>query len=180
MSVLMETILEHNRAFVANSESTQFPTSKYPLKKLAVVACMDTRLVELLPAAMGLRNGDIKLIKNAGGSIPSAFDSIMRSLLVAVYLLGVEEIAVVGHYDCGVQGLKSEGFIEKMLQRGVQREEIDKLDFLASWLSGFEDDAESVQASVRMILHHPLMPKDIRVSGFLIDPHTGRLDEVAV
>ena len=179
MSTLREKILEHNRVFVANGEYTRYASSKSPAKKLAVVACMDTRLVELLPAAMGLKNGDIKLIKNAGGSVSSAFDSAMRSLLVAVYLLGVEEIAVVGHYDCGAQGMKSEVVIEKMLARGVKREEIDKLDFLESWLTGFEDDAQSVQASMSMVLNHPLMPKDVKVYGFLIDPNTGRLDEVA-
>ena len=53
---------------------------------------MDTRLTELLPAALGLKNGDAKIIKNAGGLVISAFDSAMRSLIVAIYELGVEEI----------------------------------------------------------------------------------------
>ena len=56
---------------------------------------MDTRLTELLPAALGLKNGDTKIIKNAGGLVISPFDSAMRSLLVAIYELGVEEIMVI-------------------------------------------------------------------------------------
>ena len=49
---------------------------------------MDTRLTELLPAALGIKNGDVKLIKNAGGVVMAPFGSVMRSLLVAVYELG--------------------------------------------------------------------------------------------
>ena len=60
------------------------------------------RLVELLPAALGIRNGDVKLIKNAGGMITGPFDSAVRSLLVGIIELGVEEVMVIGHNDCGV------------------------------------------------------------------------------
>lgn len=89
--MIIEQLLEFNRQFVANRQYEQFVTSKYPDKKLAILSCMDTRLTELLPAALGLKNGDAKIIKNAGGLVISPFDSAMRSLLVAVYELGVEE-----------------------------------------------------------------------------------------
>lgn len=83
---MIEQILKFNKEFVDNKGYEKFMTSKYPDKKIAIVTCMDTRLVELLPAALGLRNGDVKIIKNAGGTITNPFDSTMRSLLVAVYL----------------------------------------------------------------------------------------------
>ena len=86
---MIDEILKHNREFVASGAYRRYETSKYPDKKIAIVTCMDTRLVELLPAALGFRNGDVKLIKNAGGTITNPFDSTMRSLLVAVYELGV-------------------------------------------------------------------------------------------
>ena len=182
MSALIEKILEHNRAFVAGKAYAQYDTSKYPDKKLAIVSCMDTRLVELLPAAMGLKNGDIKLIKNAGAIITHPFDSVMRSLLIAVYHLRIKEIAVVGHHDCGMQGLESKKIIEKMLEHGVKRKEIDLFNYcgfnLESWLNGFGNAREAVQASMAIILNHPLMPEDILVHGFLMDPCTGRLDKV--
>lgn len=53
---------------------------------------MDTRLTELLPAALGIRNGDVKIIKNAGGVISHPFGSVIRSLMVAIYELGVKEL----------------------------------------------------------------------------------------
>ena len=65
---------------------------------------MDTRLIELLPAALGIRNGDAKIIKNAGGVITHPYGSVMRSLLVAILELGVEEVMVIGHTDCGSAG----------------------------------------------------------------------------
>ena len=69
----IEGILEHNRRFVAEKGYERFITDKFPDKKLAIVTCMDTRLTELLLAALGLRNGDAKIIKNAGGTVLNPF-----------------------------------------------------------------------------------------------------------
>ena len=79
---MIEEMLAYNRTFVENQEYRKYTTSKYPNKKIAILTCMDTRLVELLPAALGIRNGDVKMIKNAGGMITGPFDSTVRSLLV--------------------------------------------------------------------------------------------------
>lgn len=94
---MIDHIIAYNKTFVQKKKYEKFITDKYPDKKLAVLSCMDTRLTELLPAALGLKNGDAKIIKNAGGLVISAFDSAMRSLVVAIYELGVKEIMVVGH-----------------------------------------------------------------------------------
>ena len=80
----IDSILRYNKAFVEDKSYEPFITDKYPAKKLAVLTCMDTRLTELLPKALGLRNGDAKIIKNAGGLILSDMDSAIRSLLVAI------------------------------------------------------------------------------------------------
>ena len=92
---MIDQIIDFNKTFVAQKGYEKYVTDKYPDKKLAVLTCMDTRLTELLPAALGLKNGDAKIIKNAGGLIITPFDSAMRSLIVAIYELGVEEIMVV-------------------------------------------------------------------------------------
>ena len=121
---MINEILKYNREFVAEKGYEPYLTDKYPDKKIAIVSCMDTRLTKLLPAALGLRNGDVKIIKNAGGVITNPFDSTMRSLLVGVYELGVEEIMIVGHTDCGVQGMDGEEMLHLMRQRGVDDEHI--------------------------------------------------------
>ena len=65
--------------------------------------CLDVRIAYVGNAfgSLGLKNGDAKIIKNAGGLVISAFDSAMRSLIVAIYELGVQEIMVVAHSHCG-------------------------------------------------------------------------------
>ena len=73
---MIDDILTFNQSFVAQKGYEKYLTSKYPDKKLAVLSCMDTRLTELLPAALGLRNGDAKIIKNAGGLVCLALGSL--------------------------------------------------------------------------------------------------------
>lgn len=70
---MLDEILEFNKQFVANKGYEKYITNKYPDKKIAILSCMDTRLTELLPAALGIKNGDVKMIKNAGGVISHPF-----------------------------------------------------------------------------------------------------------
>ena len=181
MSILSD-ILDHNRRFVANKEYKKYETDQFPNKKIVVVTCMDTRLVELLPAAMDLRQGDAKVLKTAGAIVSSPFDSIMRSILVAVYQLGAQEVAVVGHHNCGMTNLSCEKILESATQRGIDPNTIDILTHgginLQAWLRGFSDVRDSVRESVKVIQNHPLMPKDVLVHGLLISPETGELEVV--
>lgn len=179
---MIDEILRHNREFVENKGYERFATSKYPDKKIAIVTCMDTRLVELLPAALGIRNGDVKIIKNAGGTITNPFDSTMRSLLVAVYELGVNEIMVIGHTGCGVQGMNAGEMLRIMRSRGVSDEHINLMRHcgidLDSWLHGFEDTGAAVGETVDLIRNHPLMATDVRVAGYIMDSVTGELNKI--
>lgn len=177
---MIEEILKYNREFVAREGYREFITSKYPDKKIAIVTCMDTRLVALLPAALGIRNGDVKIIKNAGATITNPFDSTMRSLLIAVYELGVNEIMVIGHTGCGVQGMDAAEMLELMKERGVDAEHISLMKHcgidLDKWLSGFDDTDAAVAETVDLIANHPLMPpQGVRVQGFVMDSVTGLL-----
>ena len=179
---MIDQIIAFNKTFVAEKGYEKFVTSKYPDKRLAVLSCMDTRLTELLPAALGLKNGDAKIIKNVGGLVISAFDSAMRSLIVAVYELGVEEIMVVAHSNCGACHMSFDHFHHEMTAHGVKEETLDIIRRcgidLDQWLEGFKDTPESVRKTVETIKTHPLMPKDIVVRGFIIDSVTGELDEI--
>ncbi len=176
---MIDTILEYNREFVANREFEKFATSKYPDKRIAIVTCMDTRLVELLPAALGIKNGDVKMIKNAGGTITNPFDSTVRSLLVAVYELGVNEIMIIGHTNCGVQGMDANEMLSLMRERGISEEHIRLMEHcginLKEWLHGFEETDAAVEETVDLIKNHPLMPDDITVRGYIMYSVTGEL-----
>lgn len=179
---MIDEILKHNRDFVEREGYRAYQTSKYPDKRIAIVTCMDTRLVELLPAALGIKNGDVKMIKNAGGTITNPFDSTMRSLLVAVYELGVNEIMVIGHTGCGVQGMNADEMLHLMRERGIDDEHISLMRNcgidLDGWLHGFDDGAQAVTETVDLIRNHPLMAHDVRVAGYIMDSTTGLLSRV--
>ena len=179
---MIEEILAYNRRFVEEKAYEKFAASKYPNKKIAILTCMDTRLVELLPAALGLKNGDVKIIKNAGGVVTNPFGSVIRSLLVEIIELCVEEVMVIGHTDCGVQHIDSDMMIHHMKERGIRQESIDLMKYCGidfeKWLTGFDTVEQSVTDTVHTIRNHPLIPSDIRVGGYVIDTYTGALQVV--
>ena len=179
---MIDEIMEYNRKFVENKGYEPYLTSKYPDKKLAILTRMDTRLLELLPAALGIKNGDAKIIKNAGGVIVHPYGSVVRSLLVGILELGVEEVMVIGHTDCGVQGMDGNEMLEKLVERGIDQQHIDIVRHsgvdLERWLGGFESVEISVHETVCRLKEHPLMPKDVRINGFIMDSATGELRRV--
>lgn len=172
-------MLEFNAVFAGSGAALSYQSDKRPRKKVAVLTCMDTRLTALLPAALGLKGGDVKMIKNAGGLILNPLDSTVRSLLIAVLELGVEEIMVIGHTDCGVQGMDERTVVSHMVERGISRRAVldmkaQGLDF-HQWFTGFENPQDSVRDSVKLLRNHPLMPEDVAIYGFVMDIGSGEL-----
>ncbi|KAB7705382.1 carbonic anhydrase [Bacillus aerolatus] len=179
---LLEEVLSFNKNFVSSKMYEEFATDKFPDKRVVILTCMDTRLVELVTRAMNFKNGDVKVVRNAGAIVNHPFGSIMRSLLVAVYQLKADEVLIVGHHDCGMSTLSSDAILSDMKERGVQQNTIDTLRNAGievdQWLQGFDSVEESVTHSVHMVKQHPLMVSDIPVHGLVIDPGTGKLDLV--
>ncbi|ALC83065.1 MULTISPECIES: beta-class carbonic anhydrase [Bacillus] len=177
---IIQKITEFNNSFVNQKNYEAFQTSKFPDKKIVILTCMDTRLLELLPKAMGLKNGDAKIIKNAGAVVSHPFGSIMRSILVAIYGLKAEEVCVIGHRGCGMEGLEPGSILDSAKQNGVSEDRIDTLVNaginVSEWLTGFECVEKNVENSVHLIKNHPLMPENISVHGMVICPETGKLD----
>lgn len=176
----LEEILKFNKEFVEKKEYEKYNTTKYPDKKIAILSCMDTRLTELLPKALDLKNGDAKIIKNAGGTIIHPFGSAMRSLLICVYEFDIKEIFIIGHYDCGVSSMDTDKMIKKMIEKGIDVQTLDTLSCagikVKKWLHGFDCVEESVRESVTKVKNHPLMPSNVAIHGLIMDPLTGRLD----
>ncbi|THE14849.1 carbonic anhydrase [Bacillus timonensis] len=178
----LDSILEFNKTFVESKEYEKYQTTKLPNKRMVIVTCMDTRLIELLPKAMNMKNGDVKILKVAGAVVSHPFGSVMRSILVAVYDLNADEICIVGHHDCGMSALDADSILHKIKDRGVTHARIDTLKYsgidLEEWFQGFSSVEESVRHSVEMVENHPLLPKDVPVHGLVINPETGKLDVV--
>jgi carbonic anhydrase len=145
--------------------------------KIALFTCMDTRLVEFLEPALGLRRGDAKVIKNAGNTVVDPTGGVIRSLVVAVYALGCEEIFVVGHRDCGMTKIDEDELEQRMLARGVTPEAIAAVQpSLREWVGTFHDPEGNVRRVVDIIHTNPLLPRDVPVHGLMFDPATGRID----
>ncbi len=175
--MLLREILEANRDFVQKLEREieEREIGKLPAKKLAIFSCMDTRLVEMLEPALGLKRGEAKVIKNAGTVVT---DDVIRSLAVAIYLLGVEEVMVIAHLDCGVAQPDAGAMRQRMLARGVDPQVLESME-LKSWLKGFGPDYyRHVREVVDELLDNPLLPKDIPYHGLLFCPDTGHLELV--
>ncbi|WP_144939139.1 carbonic anhydrase [Paenibacillus sp. 32O-W] len=177
---IIPSLLEFNKKFVEEKQYESYMTNKFPDKKVAILTCMDTRLVELLPKALGLKNGDAKFIKNAGAILTQPFGSAMRSILVAVYELGAREVLVIGHHGCGMTNLDTQGMVNKFIENGIDPAVISTLENsgirMEKFLRGFSNAQEGVMQSVKMIRNHPLFPKAVPVHGFVIDPVTGKLE----
>ena len=177
---LIEEILAVNKNFVENPpqnyEGEDIHESKLPAKKLAIVTCMDTRLVNFLEPALGLTRGDVKIIKTAGNTINGVFDSTVRSLLVCIYELGVKEIAIIGHHECGMAKTTSDSLIKAMLERGVSADAIRMIHKdLTEWADEFQHPEENVRDAVAQLKSNPLIPKDIKIHGLIFHPRTGEL-----
>jgi len=179
---ILEEILDFNQKFVENREYEKYLTTRYPDKKLVIVTCMDTRLTELLPKALNLRNGDAKIIKNAGAIITNPFGNIMRSVIVALYELNAREVMVIGHHGCGMTGINPAEVVSKMVDRGISRDVIQTLHHsgiqFSRWLQGFDSVRESVERSADIVRNHPLLPPGTPVHGLIIHPETGKLEMV--
>lgn len=138
--------------------------SPRPRRKVAVLACMDTRID--LFSMLGLERGDAHIIRNAGGLVT---DDAIRSLSVSQRLLGTEEIVVVMHENCGLKGASEDRFAQLLVEDGV----------LPQWRLGAFDDLEGT-------LHHSLerlracreLPHREHIRGFIFDPETGALREL--
>jgi carbonic anhydrase len=138
--------------------------SARPGRKVAVLACMDTRID--LFAMLGLQRGDAHIIRNAGGLVT---DDALRSLSISQRLLGTEEIVVVMHERCGLHGASEDEFAQLLVADGV----------LPPWrLGAFEDVEATLRHSLdRLRSSRELLVRD-RVRGFVFDPESGALREV--
>ncbi len=141
---------------------------------------MDTRLVDFLEPAMGIKRGEAKVIKNAGNTIVDPKGgAVIRSLVAGIFLLGVEEIFVIGHKDCGMADVDDSVIKQKMVHRGIPAELIDQnFPDLKQWLGAFSNPIVNIERVVNVIRNNSLIPQDVPVHGMLFCPNDGHLDVV--
>ena len=178
MTELLSEIISANQKFVQNEQWKEFlPVDGKPQRKTAVLTCMDTRLTGFILPALGLKRGDVKVIKTAGNSLlNNTQDPVIFSLVAAVFEMGIEEILVIGHDDCGIAKLKAEGLCSKMQSRGISTDAVKGIeDKLRAWLGHFKTIEDNVKWVCRQIQTSPLLPGTIQVHGLVMNPQTGQV-----
>ena len=162
MSVTDE-LLRNAEQYAASFDKGDLPLP--PARKVAVVACMDARLIPT--RVLGLEEGDAHVIRNAGGVVT---DDEIRSLSISQRLLGTEEIILIHHTDCGMLTFTDDEF-----RRSVQDDTGIKPEWAAE---AFPDLDEDVRQSVARIKASPFIPRTDSVRGFVYEVETGRMREV--
>jgi carbonic anhydrase len=160
-----------DRAFLANvvfARDFDPSLTEAPTPKLAVVTCMDCRLSRL-DQILGLESLDVQVIRNAGSI---ATEDVLRSLVISIRVIGTEEILIMGHTRCGLNGLREDEFVAKLA------DETGTSDGLTIGFMPFSDVEKNIREQVQTVRSHPWIPKNIPVSGAVFDVDSGRLRAV--
>jgi carbonic anhydrase len=160
---ITDELLQNNAAYASGFQAGDLPMP--PAKQVAVLACMDARINPY--GALGLREGDAHVIRNAGGVVT---DDAIRSLAISQRLLGTREIILIHHTDCGMLTFQDDD-----LKAAIEKETGLRPHFA---LESFGDVAEDVRQSIRRIQANPFVPNKDSVRGFVYDVSTGKLNEV--
>lgn len=178
--VIYEREIEENFRFGRTSHSyfDKYLTA-VPELKLAIVTCMDCRITT---ESFGFKKpGNAIIIRTAGALFTS---DVLRSLLIAIYELKVNYIAIVSHNDCGgkMSTLKMNSLISNIAKVNKITER-DVLDILgkktaSDELLGFIDETQQTMKTVEAIQNHPLIPKKIKITGYLYDHSNGSISKL--
>ncbi|MCF6523974.1 carbonic anhydrase [Streptomyces sp. JJ36] len=159
----IDDVLKKNAAFAAAYEDLDPP--RPPRKRLAVIACMDSRLD--VHRMLGLAEGDAHVIRNAGGVVT---EDTIRSLVISQRVGGTREIMLVHNTECGMLT-----FQDDVLKRQVEAASGTRVPF---GFHAFGDLEEQVRRSVARIRESPFLVHKDAVRGFVYDVRTGRLREI--
>jgi carbonic anhydrase len=162
MTTVTDELLANNARY---AETFSGPLPLPPAKQVAVVACMDARIN--VYGALGLREGEAHVIRNAGGVIT---DDEIRSLAISQRLLGTREIILIHHTDCGMLTFSDDQF-----KQSIEQEVGIKPAWAAEAFGNLEDD---IRQSIARIRNNPFIPNKDSLRGFIFDVASGKLTEV--
>jgi carbonic anhydrase len=162
-SVEYERILAENRRYIEAFDRSALTAA--PLSGVAIIACMDARLD--VEEALGLRTGDAHVIRNAGGL---ASDDAIRSIIVSQEKLGTDEVLLIGHTGCGLEGADEDELRDALTARTGERIDLA--------FGAFSDVQDHVRRQVERLRAHPWV-RPVPIHGLVFEVETGRLVEVA-
>jgi carbonic anhydrase len=162
---VVDHLLENNRAFADSAPERR--QGAEPRLKLAIVACMDSRLDVF--SALGLDSGEAHVLRNAGGVVS---DDVIRSLAISQRRLGTREVMLVHHTDCGMEMITDDGFRTELMETsGVAP---------AFAIESFTDVEADVRQSILRVRRSTFLPHRDLVRGFVYDVGDHQLREVVL
>ena len=159
-----EDILSANSQFANGFQHSELTGTA--LRGLAIVTCMDSRISPL--AAVGMQAGDAKILRNAGARVT---DDVLRTLVLASYLLGVNRVLVMPHTDCRM-AIADEATIHTTIKEQYGMD-TSSLEFRT-----VSDQRAALIEDVARIRSYPLLQKGVSVAGALYDVSTGQLEPI--
>ncbi len=164
MSTGFEDLLAANRGYAARYTSAHL--AGRAARGLAVVACMDSRIDPL--QMLGLSEGDAKILRNAGARVT---DDVLRTLVLAVHLLGVERVMVLAHTDCRMATVTDAAVHASILERsGIDTRSLE--------FRTMDDQVASLGQDVQRVRSSPYLPPGLPVIGCRYDVKTGQVEVV--
>jgi carbonic anhydrase len=158
-----DELLEYNARYVDSFSDVDLNLK--PRRRLAIVACMDSRMD--IFQILGLGHGEAHIIRNAGGVVT---DDVVRSLVLSQRFLGTREIILLHHTNCGLQQVATDDLLEELeAETGIR----------PSWsIEAFKDPYQDVRQSIRRLQLTPFVAHKDHIRGFVYQVEDGRLVEV--
>lgn len=159
-------VVEANSSFAANFSDEHLTGTAN--KGLAIITCMDSRISPL--AIVGMQPGDVKILRNAGARVT---DDVLRTLVLATFLLGVNRVLVMPHTDCRMASA-TEADIHQLIidDYGVDTRSVE--------FRTVDDQLSALEMDVTRIRTYPLLANGISVGGAIYDVHTGQLSPIDI
>ena len=159
-------VLEANASFVADRAESEL--TGWAARGLAVITCMDSRIDPL--RVLGMQAGDVKILRNAGARVT---EDVLRTLVLATYLLGVTRVLVMPHTDCKMaSGEEADVHLAIKEKFGVDTRSME--------FRTVTDQRSALITDVVRVRSFPLLPEDLVVAGAILDIRSGRLEPIDV
>jgi carbonic anhydrase len=156
-----DDVLSANEEYARSFEGSEL--TGRAARGLAVITCMDSRIDPL--GLLGLTPGDAKILRNAGARVT---DDVLRTLVLAVYLLNVHRVLVMPHTDCRMSK-STDTDVHRLIstQHGIDTRSLE--------FHTVPDQDAALRHDLLRIRTSPFLPTDLAVGGAIYDVHTGKL-----
>lgn len=159
---IFSDVINSNKTYQDNFSFNSL--SGLAVKELAIVTCIDSRIDPL--AVVGMKSGDVKILRNAGARIT---EDVLRTLVLASYLLNVKRILVMPHTDCAMATSEEIEIHKRILDK--YQVDTRSLEFRT-----VTNQREALEMDVTRIRSFPFLAKNVVVAGAIYDVKNGALE----